>query len=122
MPALMTRLLQTMTWFLIAAVTFATIGPPRYRPMTDLGQDSEHALAFMLVGLAVGLSYARRPWLVAAVAVSSTGILELMQVLVPGRHARLEDFIVDAGSLGAGLVVAAGLHAALAQRRRRADA
>jgi VanZ family protein len=38
-----------------------------------------------------------------------TGALELAQLWVPGRHARLEDFIVDALTACAGFVAAAML-------------
>ena len=36
------------------------------------------------------------------------GVLELLQLWAPGRHARLEDFVVDALAACAGLAVAAG--------------
>ena len=94
---------------LIAAVVFATLGPPRYRPHSPLGQDGEHALAFVLVGLAVGLAFPRRKLLVAAVSVALIGLLEIMQLWAPGRHARLEDFVVDAVTASVGLVGAAVL-------------
>jgi VanZ family protein len=35
-------------------------------------------------------------------------MLELLQFCAPGRHARLEDFIVDALALCAGFIVGAG--------------
>jgi VanZ family protein len=35
------------------------------------------------------------------------GALELLQLLVPGRHARLEDFVVDALAALAGFAIAA---------------
>jgi VanZ family protein len=94
---------------LIAAVVFATLGPPRYRPHSPLGQDGEHALAFVLVGLAVGLAFPHRRVLTAIVTIVLTGVLELMQFLAPGRHARLEDFIVDASTACIGLAGAAVL-------------
>ncbi len=114
----MKRLAQTAAWMLVAAVTFATLGPPRYRPMTELSQDGEHAMAFILVGLALGIAYPRRPLLTAGIAVTMTGLVELLQVLAPGRHARWEDFFVDATTLLAGLALAAGGHWLLRQRSR----
>lgn len=87
---------------LITAVVFATLGPARYRPHAPLGQDGEHALAFILLGLAVGLR-------VAAVAILLIGLLEIMQLWAPGRHARLEDFLVDAAAACLGLVGAAAI-------------
>jgi VanZ family protein len=105
----MTLILRIIAWLLTAAVTFATLGPPRYRPHSELGQDSEHALAFVLVGLAFGLAYPRRRLLTAGIAVVLIGVLELLQLLMPGRHARLEDFVVDALAACAGIAVAAAL-------------
>lgn len=94
---------------LIAAVVFATLGPPRYRPHSPLGQDGEHPFAFVLVGLAVGLAFPQRRLLVAAVSVMLIGLLEIMQLWAPGRHARLEDFLVDATAACIGFAVAAAV-------------
>src|SRR4051794_40921466 len=105
----MTLIFRIIAWFLTAAVTFATLGPPSYRPHSALGQDAEHALAFVLVGLAFGLAYPRRRLFTAGVAVVLIGVLELLQLWMPGRHARLEDFIVDALAACAGIAVATGL-------------
>jgi VanZ family protein len=102
----MSIFIRFFAWLLAAAVTFATLGPPGLRPRSDLGQDGEHALAFVLVGLAFGLAYRNRRWAVAAVAVILIGVLELMQFWAPGRHARLEDFLVDAGTACIGFAFA----------------
>ena len=92
----MTILLRISAWLLAAAVAFATLGPAQYRPHAAVTHDGEHALAFVLIGLAFGLAYPRQRLLVAAISVPSIGVLELLQLLIPGRHARLEDFAVDA--------------------------
>ena len=105
----MTALLRVIAWVLAAAVTFATLGPARLRPHADLGQNGEHALAFVLVGLAFGLAYPRNRLLTTFVAVVMTGAIEILQFWAPGRHARLSDFIVDALAACAGLAIAAAL-------------
>jgi VanZ family protein len=102
----MTIVLRLFAWLLATAVTFATLGPPSYRPHSTLGQDGEHALAFILVGVAFGLAYPRQRPMVAGTAVVAIGLLELLQLWAPGRHARLEDFLVDALAAGAGFVIA----------------
>jgi len=117
----MTIILRIFAWLLAAAVCFATLGPPRYRPHSHLGQDGEHALAFVLLGLAFGLAYRRHRLLTTAIAVVMTGILEVLQFWAPGRHARLEDFIVDALTACAGIAIAAALDWAM-QRLRAAKA
>src|ERR1700712_2526738 len=103
----MTTILRIIAWLLTAAVAFATLGPPRLRPHSNLGQDGEHALAFVLLGLAFCLAYTSNRWLTAAFAVGLTGVLELLQLWMPGRHARLEDFVVDALAAYVGLAIAA---------------
>ncbi|MEK9282049.1 MULTISPECIES: VanZ family protein [unclassified Bradyrhizobium] len=103
----MSFLLRSFAWLLAAAVTFATLGPPGLRPHSDLGQDGEHALAFILIGLAFGLAYSRRRLAIAAFSVVLIGLLELMQFWAPGRHARLEDFLVDALTACLGFALAA---------------
>jgi VanZ family protein len=112
-----TTILRLVAWILAAAVTFATLGPARFRPQSNLGQDGEHALAFILVGLAFGFAYSRHRQLASAVAVVLIGVLEILQLWAPGRHARLEDFAVDALTACAGLAFAAGLDWAMQRLR-----
>jgi len=102
-------ILKVLAWLLAAAVAFATLGPPGLRPHSDLGQDGEHALAFVLIGLAFGLAYPHRRWLTAISAGVMIGLIEILQFWAPGRHARLSDFIVDALAACAGLALAAGI-------------
>jgi hypothetical protein len=113
----MTIILRIIAWLLAAAVTFATLGPPSYRPHSSLGQDGEHALAFILIGVAFGLAYAEHQLRVAVIAVIMIGALELLQLWVPGRHARLEDFVVDALTACVGLAITAGLDWAMPRLR-----
>jgi VanZ family protein len=45
--------------------------------------------------------------LAAGISVVLIGALELLQLFVPGRHARLEDFVVDALTALVGFAIAA---------------
>jgi VanZ family protein len=117
----MTMILRLFAWLLAAAVTFATLGPPSFRPHSNLGQDGEHAFAFVLVGLAFGLAYPRHRPLTGAISVVMIGVIELLQLWMPGRHARLEDFVVDALTACVGMAIAASLDWAM-QRLRAAIA
>lgn len=105
----MTIFLRLIAWGLAVAVSFATLGPPRFRPHAHLSQNGEHALAFILMGLAFGLAYRYGRLRIALAAVALTGALEFLQFWVPGRHARLSDFVVDALAVCAGLAMAAAL-------------
>lgn len=113
----MTIILRLFAWLLAAAVAFATLGPPRDRPHSNLGQDGEHAFAFILIGLAFALAYPRLRLRTAAVSVVMIGVLELLQRLAPGRHARLEDFVVDALAACAGFALVAALEWLVRRRR-----
>ena len=114
----MTFILRLFAWLLAAAITFATLGPARFRPHSELGQDGEHALAFVLLGLAFGIAYTRNRLLTAVIAVAGIGLIEILQLWAPGRHARLEDFVVDALAACAGLAIAAALDWARPRMRR----
>ena len=114
--------LKFIAWCLAAAVAFATLGPPGLRPhASSLGQDGEHALAFVLIGLAFGVAYTRNRLVTASVAVGLTGLVELLQFWAPGRHARLEDFVVDALAVCVGLVAAAAFDV-IVRRTQRSSA
>lgn len=114
----MTAIFRIFAWLLAAAVTFATLGPPYYRPHSNLGQDGEHALAFVLIGLAFGLAYPRQRLLTSAISVVMIGVIEILQFWAPGRHARLEDFVVDALAACFGFALAAALGWAVQWLRR----
>jgi hypothetical protein len=101
----MILLLRFVAWLLAAAVTFATLGPPRYRPHPFIGQDGDHTLAFLLIGIAFAVAYPLHRRLAVVLSVLLIGALELLQLAIPGRHARLEDFAVDALAAIAGFAI-----------------
>ena len=105
----MTIILRLLAWGLAAAIAFATLGPAERRPHLGLGQNGEHALAFVLLGLVFGLAHTRNRLHTAAFVVAFTGLIEILQFLAPGRHARMEDFVVDALAATLGLAAAAAL-------------
>ena len=109
-------LLRLGAWLLAIAVSFFTLGPPRYRPHAMLGQDADHSLAFLLVGLAFAFAYPQHRRLAMVLSVTLIGALELLQFVTPGRHARLEDFVVDALAAIAGFALAAALEWAKQRR------
>ena len=70
------------------------------------GQDPDHSLAFLLIGLAFAYAYPQHRRLAMVISVALIGALELLQFVAPGRHARLEDFVVDALAAIAGFALA----------------
>lgn len=99
----MQKLFQITAWLLALTIIFLSLVPPSLRPVTDLPHDLEHAAIFLLTGFAFGMGYPRR-YLFQSIALATfTGLIEIAQFLVPGRHSRLIDFIVDAGTVCAGI-------------------
>lgn len=98
---------RLVAWLLVAGIVAVTLGPPRLRPVTEMSQNFEHGFAFVLLGLAFGLGYPDRLLQLVVAAVPLIGALEALQLWVPGRHARLSDFVVNVIATVIGLVMAA---------------
>jgi VanZ family protein len=102
---IMKRLSQVLAWVLVVGILILSIVPPDYRVVTDLPRPLEHLAVFLLVGLAFVFGYPGR-YLFQCVALSLfAAAIELLQVWVPGRHARLSDFIAGF----AGVILGTGL-------------
>jgi VanZ family protein len=87
---------RIVAWLLAAIITVLSLVPPELRPQTSAPHNIEHFAIFAAAGLAFGLGYSRRLAVVLPGLLTFAGAIELAQILVPGRHARLSDFIVDA--------------------------
>jgi VanZ family protein len=98
--------LRLIAWLLLLTVTVLTFGPAVLRPVSGLGQNAEHFTIFVMMGAAFALAYRRYAYSIALALLVFTGALELLQMFVPGRHARLSDFMVD--GLGVCVGMAAG--------------
>jgi VanZ family protein len=95
-------MLKVCAWVLILGLLILTIVPAADRPETGLQHDLEHFLAFGLAGIVVALAYPNRLLVLLLAAAMFTLALELIQIPLPARHARLEDFAVDTlGACGA---------------------
>jgi VanZ family protein len=98
--------IRFVAWVLAAAIIILSVVPPGLRPETTLPHDLEHAGIFLITGWAFGLAYdCSKVWL-ASCMVAFSAAVELVQLLVPGRHARVSDFVVDAAAICFGLIVA----------------
>ena len=100
----MLQVMRIAAWLLLLAIAVLSLVPPWLRPETGAPHDFEHFAIFASTGFAFGLAYGRRHALVASALVVFTGAIELAQLFVPGRHARLSDFIVDLVAVCIGLV------------------
>jgi len=100
------NILKAASWLVIVGLVIVTIVPANERPSTGLQHDLEHFSAFGLAGLLFGLAYAGHLRALLLSAIVFTLALELSQIPLATRHARLEDFIVDAAGACLGVVVA----------------
>jgi VanZ family protein len=89
-------LARIIAWGLATAITVLSLVPPSLRPETAFPHGLEHFAIYWAAGLAFALAYnlARIPLITLFVIFSA--VIEIVQILVPGRHARLSDFVVDA--------------------------
>lgn len=87
----------------MTAIVVLSVVPPNQRPETSLPHDFEHFAIFWATGVAFALGYSLTP-LLATALVAFSGAVEITQMFIPGRHARLSDFIVDAIASILGLI------------------
>lgn len=88
------------------AVIELSLVPPFFRPTTVIPHDLEHLIAFFLMGLAFGLGYVSRVFLTTFLLNGFIGLIEIAQLFVPGRHARMSDFLIDAFAVSIGIASA----------------
>jgi hypothetical protein len=111
---------RPIAWIALAIVVVLTFVPAGMRPAPPFPHLLEHFSAFLLVGVAFGIGYSGQRLALALAALPVTAILELLQLLAPGRHARVIDFVANAAGACAG--VAASFLIARARARLAANA
>ena len=84
-----------LAWIGIIAIVILSVVPATQRPVTGTGQWFEHFAAFALVAGAFAVGYRLSLIRFLLLAFLFCGIVELLQVPLPTRHARLSDFLVD---------------------------
>jgi len=99
------KLLKIAVWLVLLGLVVVSLVPAAERPETGLQHDLEHFLAFALAGLLVALAYPTRLMLLVSGAVIYALALEIIQIPLATRHARLEDFVMDALGACAAIVL-----------------
>jgi VanZ family protein len=89
---------------LLVAIIALSLVPVEFRPETGLPHNIEHGAIFALLGGAMVLGYRLRFWVWVTLGPLFAAVIEVLQLGVPGRHARLNDFLVDAGAVLLGSV------------------
>ena len=95
-PFLIARMALTLGAALLIAIVVLSLVPAHDRPVTALPHSLEHLTIFFAAGLAVGIGYPQHHRFQFPALLVFTAVIEMAQLVVPGRHARLTDFVVDA--------------------------
>ena len=99
-------------------IAFVTLSPIGLRPIVA-GLQTEHLLAFFVVGALFGMGFPRHFLSMAIIVIASALAMEALQNLVPGRHGRLLDVDVKIVGAIAGFACAAGWNLLVSRRHRR---
>ena len=100
---------RVVAWVTLAVILVLSLVPPGARPITSFPHKLEHAGIFLLNGAAFGIAYCGYEWLSSFGAVVFCAGLEVAQSMIPGRHARLSDFFVDAIAICVGILAGSTL-------------
>jgi len=111
---LMVRCFQAAAWIVIAAITLLSVVPPSFRPTTSVPRKLEHLLIFGIAGLALSLAYRAAPLYQIIGMTVFAGALEVAQYWIPGRHARMSDFVINAIGAIIGVIVGRLVYDAIA--------
>jgi VanZ family protein len=98
------KIARIAAWSIAAGIAVLSVAPAALRPETGAPNKLEHFLIYFAAGFAFGLGYRFARALLAILSVMFCGCIEVLQLFVPGRHARLSDFIVDALAMCVGLM------------------
>lgn len=76
-------------------IVYLSVVPAEDRPVTGAGQIFEHFTAFAMVATAFAIGYRNSLIRLFLLALFFCGGIELLQVPLPTRHARISDFLID---------------------------
>ena len=86
---------RTLAWIGIFAIIILSVVPADDRPVSGVGQGPEHFTAFALVGAAFAIGYRFSLIRLLVLAVFYCAGIELLQIPLPTRHARVSDFLTN---------------------------
>ena len=91
-------LVTAAAWVFLVFIVFATLSPAYLRPRLPGAEPTlivlfERFGAYAVLGLLFSISYPRRYGLVFIVVFGSSILLELLQIIIPDRNARVFDAV-----------------------------
>jgi VanZ family protein len=113
------RLAKAAGWILAMAILVLSVVPPSQRPVTGVASSNfEHLAIWFATGLAFAAAYRDRLPLLAAALLVFAAAIEIIQLFVPGRHARLSDLVLDCLATCAGVAIVAAANGIMGRGRR----
>ena len=108
------KILSITAWAILAFIAIASLSPLDLRPQLTKTESAlvvmiEHVGAFGVLGILFFVSYPDRPRVVCLVVFGSAIALELAEILLPDRHARLVDALEKIVGGGAGILLGVAL-------------
>jgi VanZ family protein len=111
-----TKFWRVVAWALLIAIAIATLGPIGIRPITGEPPQLERLLAYVLMGAAFALAYPRQFLVISIGIVAVAGALEVLQLVDPGRHGQVPDFLAKAAGGLIGIICGNVLSRVMRQR------
>jgi len=99
----MQMIFRVVAWLLLIAIVALSFVPASDRPMTGASSNLEHLAIYLATGFAFAFGYSDRLMLMTGALTLFSGLVEIVQIWAPGRHARLGDFLIDAVAAGLGI-------------------
>ena len=90
-----TGILRAIAWIGVSAIIILSVVPADERPTTGFGQGIEHFAAFGVIAGVFAVSYRFTLLQFLLMALLFCGGIELLQIPLPTRHARVSDFVTD---------------------------
>lgn len=103
------KIFRAPAWLLSLLLFVLTVVPATERPQTGVDHNVEHFLPFALLGVLFALGYKNQLRRLLLGGFVFAGLLELVQIPLPTRHARAEDFVIDAIAIALGVCTVAVL-------------
>ena len=88
-------LARVLAWLGLLAIVVLSLVPAAERPITEFRPSFEHFISFALIGGAFAIGYDLSFGRLVILALLFCGAIELLQVPLPTRHARVSDFMID---------------------------
>jgi hypothetical protein len=101
------KIFRPAAWLLSLLLFVLTVVPATERPETGVDHNLEHFLPFAALGALYALGYTNQFRRLLLGGFIFAGLLELVQIPLPTRHARMEDFVIDAIAIASGICTVA---------------